>query len=126
VANRLQTHYLRLASAFIAPGEGSPIMPILDLPDPEKGLEVFEDLYGPEQGRRRFRTALKVLVPLGVVAAILILLAQITGSGKAIYSDVRGWFFPPSVSAPAVPPVSGDCMISNSNVYGHTEQHCSK
>lgn len=55
---------------------------MIDLPDPEKGRKVFEDLYGSERGPRRFRTVLKVLVPLGVIAAVFILVAQITGSGE--------------------------------------------
>ena len=68
--------------------------PILDLPDPEKGREIFEGLYGPERGRRRFRAVLRIFVPLAIIAAILFVLAQITSSGTTIYSGVRDWFSP--------------------------------
>jgi hypothetical protein len=77
--------------------------PILDFPDPEKGRQMFEGLYGPERGRRLFKALLMILVPLAVLAAILFVLAQITGSGSAIYSGVRGWFSPPSASALPTP-----------------------
>jgi hypothetical protein len=76
---------------------------MIDFPDPKKGREVFEDLYGPERGPRRFRTVLKVLVPLVVIAAILVLIAQITGSTGTIYSTIRGAFAQPAQPSPPAP-----------------------
>jgi hypothetical protein len=100
-------------------------MPILDLPDPEKGREMFEGLYGPESGRRRFRAVLLVLVPLAVVAAILFVLAQITSSGASIYSEVRGWFSPPSTTAqPSSPVQPQGCIVSGGENRGSIVQTC--
>jgi hypothetical protein len=103
--------------------------PILDLPDPEKGREMFEGLYGPEKGRRRFRALLKVLVPLAVIAAVLFVLAQMTTSGTAIYSGIRGWFSPASISQPPPislqPPVNGQKCSINGGVNNGTQiQNC--
>ena len=99
--------------------------PLLDFPDPEKGREMFEGLYGPEKGPRWFSTVLKILVPLAVLAAILFLAAQITGSGGAIYSGIKGWLFPPSTSAP--PPAliqPQDCVITGGDNHGSIVQTC--
>ena len=99
---------------------------MIDFPDPEKGRKVFEDLYGRERGPRRFRAILKVLVPLIVIAAVVVLVAQIAGSGNAIYSNVRGWLFPP-------PPIQGPsqsaggtqkCVIKGGENKGVQIQNC--
>src|ERR1700684_3967432 len=101
---------------------------MVDFPDPKKGRQVFEDLYGSERGPRRFRAVLMVVVPLAVIAGVLVLLAQITGSGRAIYSDVRGWLSPPPtppVQVPLQPPVNSQkCVITGGDNQGVQIQNC--
>jgi len=103
------------------------MMPSLDLPDPDKGRKMFEDLYGPERGPRVFRSVLRVLVPLAVVAAVLFLGAQITGSGSAILAGVRGLLSPASQSqagSGSVPSQPGGCTITGGTNYGNIKQNC--
>lgn len=109
--------------------------PILDFPDPEKGRAMFEDVYG-KRGPQQFRLVLKIVVPLAVMAAVLFLIAQITGATGTIVSAVRGWFSPlitvelpkqpqPSSKSPA-PPGTRSCEVSGGTNYGKIEQTCAK
>jgi hypothetical protein len=119
-----------IAYLWVRPGpelNGQPMTPLSDLPDPEKGRKMFEDLYGPERGPRRFRIVLKILVPLAVVAVGFFLVAQITGSWSTIYSSLRGALSttPPS-QAPSsvVPSQPPGCIVSGGENYGKIEQTC--
>jgi hypothetical protein len=98
-----------------------------DLPDPKKVREMFEGAYGPESGPRRFRRFLRFFIPLAIIALVGGLVLTDWHLVKAAYSEVIGWFSPPSTSAPSgVPSAQGDCTISNSNIYGTTKQTCIK
>jgi hypothetical protein len=97
-----------------------------DLPDPKKGRQVFKAAYGPQHGPRRFRKVLRVLIPLVVIAVIGAFILADWHLVKAAYSEVSGWFSPPSTiqSTPGMPSQQGNCIIDNSAVSGTVIQTC--
>jgi hypothetical protein len=102
------------------------MMSFSDLPDPDKGRKIFEDAYGPERGPKRFRAVLRVLIPLAIIAVLGGLGLGDWKLLKTTYSEVTGWFSPPSTSHQAgqVPSSSADCIINGSTNYGKIEQTC--
>lgn len=95
---------------------------LADLPDPEKGQKMFENLYGQERGRRRFRAILRFLVPLAIVAAFFFLIAQIAGSWSTIYSGARGLFS--QLPSSQQPPGTQKCVITGGTNNGTQIQNC--
>lgn len=73
-----------------------------DLPDPKKSRELFEDMLGPERGRKAYRLTLWLLVPL-VVAAIALTCVVLIGGRlddiarfiETTYSEVTTSLRPP-------------------------------
>ena len=102
---------------------------LLDLPDPEKGRQVFEGAYGPVKGPRRFRAVLRVLIPLAVIGAVLGVALGDWKLVRTVYSEFVGWFSPPStvnpVPQPLQPPVNPQkCVITGGENKGVQIQTC--
>jgi hypothetical protein len=98
------------------------MMGFSDLPDPEKGRKIFEDAYGATTGLRRFRTLLRILIPLAVFAVVVGLAVADWHLVKTASSEVMSWF---STTKPIqVQPPSAGCNITGGTNYGEVNQTC--
>jgi len=62
---------------------------------------MFEEVFGEQWGPWLYGVSIKVLLPLAVIALFSILVSQIWGGWKAIYTDVSGVFSPSPASQPS-------------------------
>jgi hypothetical protein len=93
---------------------------ITDLTD---GPKMFRETFGSKWGPRLWRGFFTIVV----LAISAVAVSQILGGWHSVYSEVAGWFSPPSTSAPTSPRVSSQpsgCIVSGGNKYGKIEQTC--
>jgi hypothetical protein len=92
-----------------------------DLPDPKKSRAMFEEAYGATRGRRWFRVALQIVIPLVAILGILLLVVW----GGRLTKELRDWFSPATAGDKPLQPLgTQNCVITGGENRGTQIQNC--
>jgi hypothetical protein len=94
---------------------------MVSLSDLTNGPKMFKETFGPKWGPRWW----KVVFTIAVLAIVTACLVEIGGGGKAAYTEIKAWLYPPTTSSrPSVPLQPQGCAITGGENHGSIVQNC--